>query len=164
MSPEELENLRKVFDMCDTDHDGFLVAEELCEWMKRMGRPMTKAALLRILKNCDWNNDGRLDFNEFVALTQSLDNEEPGETGHSDTCGDREEIDPKADMKEAFKVFDKDGNGLISPLELRETLSGLGLLSSSRSLSRIHSMISKVDSDGDGHVSFTEFEAMMMGK
>ncbi|MCO5548175.1 hypothetical protein L7F22_001633 [Adiantum nelumboides] len=175
MSPEELGGLRKVFDMFDANRDGFLSLEELCAYMKKLSGPTTKPGLLKIIKSCDWNNDGRLDFKEFVALTQILQH---GDRSNSSARGrggvvqrqgeqsddSNSDDDPKADMKEAFKVFDKDGNGLISPIELRETLCDLGLLSSSSCLSRIHSMIKRVDTDGDGHVSFSEFETMMGGK
>ncbi|KAI5071176.1 hypothetical protein GOP47_0013427 [Adiantum capillus-veneris] len=167
MSPEELGGLRKVFDMFDANHDGFLTLEELCAYMEKLSCPMTKAGLLKILKSCDWNNDGRLDFNEFVALTQTLqsgDDQSNGSAHATREDSEMEEEDPKADMKDAFKVFDKDGNGLISPTELRDTLCELGLLSSRTCLARIHSMIERVDTDGDGHVSFLEFETMMGGK
>ncbi|MCO5589304.1 hypothetical protein L7F22_043270 [Adiantum nelumboides] len=176
MSPEELGGLHKVFDMFDANHDGFLSLEELCAYMKKLSRPMTKPGLLKIIKSCDWNNDGRLDFKEFVALTQILEHGDQSSAsargrgggvvqGQGEQSDDsNSEDDPKADMKEAFNVFDKDGNGLISPTELRDTLCDLGLLSSPSCLSRIHSMIKRVDTDGDGHVSFSEFETMMGGK
>lgn len=171
MSAEEISGLRKVFDTFDANKDGFLTLEELCSWMEKIRRPMTKESLFKILQSCDWNSDGRLDFNEFVALTQTLHHDHnSGEDSrnvqsHLGTCnGDEGEEDAKSELKEAFEVFDKDGNGLISPSELRATLCELGLLSSSGCLSRIHSMIKKVDVDGDGQVSFSEFETMMNGK
>ena len=36
---------------------------------------------------------------------------------------DQESVD---DIKEAFKVFDRDGNGLISAAELRHVMTNLG--------------------------------------
>ncbi|KAH7426184.1 hypothetical protein KP509_11G088600 [Ceratopteris richardii] len=65
------------------------------------------------------------------------------------------------DLLDAFRVFDKDGDGFISPEELNATLSYLGFLPPSASLSRVRSMIRRVDTDGDGHVNFKEFQTMM---
>lgn len=168
-SSEELDGLRKVFDSFDENHDGFLTLEELCEWMKKLGlHRWTREGLLRMVRSScrDWDEDGRLDFKEFVALTQALQDEDESDASIQ-LDDDDDDAAPTAaggEMREAFRVFDKDGNGLISPTELRATLSELGLLASSTSFSRIHSMIRKVDADGDGEVSFSEFETMMKGK
>lgn len=164
-SPEELTTLRKIFDAFDENKDGFLTLDELCEWMKKLGIQLAREDLLQIVRISDWDNDGRLDFNEFVDLTQTLENKDGSRSAHDDAEGSANITDdPHAEMKEAFRVFDKDGNGLISPSELRATLSDLGLLASSTSFSRIQSMIRKVDTDGDGEVNFSEFQTMMKGK
>lgn len=39
------------------------------------------------------------------------------------------ESDSEDEIKEAFKVFDKDGNGLISSAELRHVMTNLGGMS-----------------------------------
>lgn len=166
-SSEELDGLRKVFDTFDENHDGFLTLEELCKWMKKLGLQLTREGLLKMVRSCDWDEDGRLDFKEFVALTETLENEDKSADVRTQLDDDDAPTtstnggDGGEEMREAFRVFDKDGNGLISPAELGATLSELGLLASSTSLSRIHSMIRKVDADGDGEVSFSEFEIMM---
>ncbi|KAH7426179.1 hypothetical protein KP509_11G088400 [Ceratopteris richardii] len=79
---------------------------------------------------------------------------------------DTEEVNARSpcddpDLLDAFRVFDKDGDGFISPEELNATLSHLGFLPPSASLSRVRSMIRRVDTDGDGHVNFKEFQTMM---
>lgn len=167
--PEELNTLRKIFDAFDANKDGFLTLEELCEWMKKLGLRLTREDLLQIVRSCDWDSDGRLDFNEFVALSQSLENKDGSRRSAADDdaaegSNNTDDDDPHAEMKAAFRVFDKDGDGLISPSELRATLSELGLLPSSTNLSRIQSMIKRVDTDGDGEVNFSEFQTMMKGK
>ncbi|MCO5569765.1 hypothetical protein L7F22_023480 [Adiantum nelumboides] len=170
-SQQDLINLRKVFDACDENKDGFLTLDELCGWMAKVGLLLTREGLQELICSCDRNLDGRLDFDEFVELSASLEIRfpqsdeapisDPRSMDHDDSVEVKENDD--SELRDAFLVFDKDGNGVISPIELRSTLSQLGLLAASTSFSRIHSMIRRVDFDGDGEVSFTEFKSMMAG-
>jgi calcium-binding protein CML len=70
--------------------------------------------------------------------------------------------DEEEDMREAFNVFDQNGDGFITVEELRSVLSSLGL-KQGRTTEDCRKMISKVDADGDGRVDFTEFKQMMRG-
>jgi len=57
----------------------------------------------------------------------------------------------------AFKVFDKNGDGLISSLEIKEVL-GKGTTFGDDTWKKI---ITEVDLNGDGEISFEEFKKMM---
>ncbi|KAH7426205.1 hypothetical protein KP509_11G089800 [Ceratopteris richardii] len=143
--------------------------------MQKLDLHITVEGVKEILQEADRNLDGRLDFNEFVQFSGALVSSEHAECSiskvkSSKCCSNEQKVIKNAsggcdsddpELREAFDVFDKDRSGLISAEELRSTLSGLGLLSSSTSFSRIHSMIRKVDTDGDGEVSFKEFQNMM---
>jgi calcium-binding protein CML len=65
----------------------------------------------------------------------------------------------EADLKEAFAVFDADGDGRISAEELRAALASLG--DDPCSVEDCRRMIRGVDTDGDGFVCFQEFTRMM---
>lgn len=54
--------------------------------------------------------DGTIDFDEFVEM---MKNKMRG-------------LDADEEIKEAFKVFDKNGDGYIEAAELRQVLQGLG--------------------------------------
>ncbi|KAH3848234.1 uncharacterized protein LOC127873883 [Dreissena polymorpha] len=62
------------------------------------------------------------------------------------------------EMKEAFKVFDSDGNGFISQAELKHTLINMGEVITD---DEIEEMMMEADTDGDGQVSFSEFCRLM---
>ena len=65
------------------------------------------------------------------------------------------------DIREAFKVFDRDGNGLISAAELRHVMTNLGEKLTDE---EVDEMIKEADIDGDGHINYEEFVRMMMAK
>ncbi|WZZ11901.1 hypothetical protein YC2023_104990 [Brassica napus] len=63
-------------------------------------------------------------------------------------------------MKEAFNVFDQNGDGFITVDELKTVLSSLGL-KQGKTLEECRKMIIQVDVDGDGRVNYKEFRQMM---
>jgi len=64
-----------------------------------------------------------------------------------------------AEFKEAFSVFDKDGDGTISEKELGTVMRALGLNPTEEELTQ---MVREVDIDGNGEVDFDEFCEMMV--
>ncbi|KAF3548046.1 hypothetical protein DY000_02002388 [Brassica cretica] len=63
-------------------------------------------------------------------------------------------------MKEAFNVFDQDGDGFITVEELKSVMGSLGL-KQGKTLEGCKKMIMQVDVDGDGRVNYKEFLQMM---
>lgn len=58
------------------------------------------------------------------------------------------------EFREAFRLFDKDGDGTITKEELGRFMRSLGQYARTE---EIQQMLSEVDVDGDGNVSFEEF-------
>ena len=71
------------------------------------------------------------------------------------------DTDSEEEILEAFKVFDKDGNGFISAAELRHIMTNLGEKLSDE---EVDEMIREADIDGDGQINYEEFVKMMMSK
>lgn len=63
-------------------------------------------------------------------------------------------------LKEAFKIFDENGNGFIEAVELKRVLECLGL-DCGWGMDEIEKMLRVVDLNLDGKVDFGEFELMM---
>ena len=55
------------------------------------------------------------------------------------------------ELREAFSLFDKDGNGFISAAELRHVLTNLG---EKLTDGEVDDMIQEGDMDGDGQVNY----------
>lgn len=91
---------------------------------------------------------GRLEFVEFVQLAAKFIVEEDAEA-------------MQKELKEAFRLYDKDGNGFIPTTCLKEILRELDDQLTDEDL---NGMIEEIDSDGSGTVDFDEFMEMMTGE
>ena len=66
-----------------------------------------------------------------------------------------------AEFKEAFSLFDKDGDGSITTKELGTVMRSLG---QNPTEAELQDMINEVDADGNGDIDFSEFLTMMARK
>merc|ERR1712154_584189 len=62
------------------------------------------------------------------------------------------------EIREAFKVFDGDGNGFINRMELRHVMMNLG-----EKMTEVEcdALVDEADIDGDGCINYEEFYNMM---
>jgi len=65
------------------------------------------------------------------------------------------------DLKEAFSLFDIDGDGTITLVELKEVMRSLGQNPTEQELIQ---MINSVDDNGDNEIDFEEFLILMSSK
>lgn len=72
--------------------------------MRSLGQKPTEADLQAMIDDVDADQNGTIDFPEFLTMMSR-------QLNHAET---------EEQLKEAFKVFDKDGNGFISAEELRD--------------------------------------------
>ena len=79
--------------------------------------------------------NGTIDFPEFLTMMARK----------------MKDTDSEEEIKEAFRVFDKDGNGFISAAELRHVMTNLGEKLTDE---EVDEMIREADVDGDGQVNY----------
>ncbi|KAK4409722.1 putative calcium-binding protein CML25 [Sesamum angolense] len=137
------EELEQVFKKFDVNGDGKISALELGSIMGSLGHSATEEELRTMIQGVDSDGDGFIDLQEFIELnTKDVDYDEVLQN-----------------LKDAFQVFDIDKNGSISAEELQDVLQNLG---EECTLAECRKMISGVDTDGNGAISFDEFKVMMM--
>lgn len=138
------DDLRHVFDKFDANGDGRISLSELEQVLRSLGGGAEEAEAM--MREADTDGDGFISLEEFVAVNR---------TGEGDAAACME------DLRLAFGVYDRDGNGVISAEELHHVLRSMG---EKASLSACRSMIRSVDRNGDGAVNFDEFLLMMGGR
>src|SRR4051812_21004123 len=63
-----------------------------------------------------------------------------------------------ADLKAAFAIYDKDGDGVVTTIEFASTLKGFGV---SIAGTAFEDLIQRADQDHNGSIDFDEFVNMM---
>ncbi|XP_055339593.1 calmodulin-A-like [Paramacrobiotus metropolitanus] len=144
----KIKELHEAFRIFDKDGDGSITKDELGTVMRNLGQCPSEEELQQMLRDIDFNGDGMFSFEEFVQIMSNM-----GAIG-----GPTSAEDEARELRDAFKVFDKQGTGYITPSDLRAVLQCMG---ESLTEDEIDDMISEVDLDGDGRIDFEEFVAAM---
>lgn len=133
----------RVFKHFDEDGDGKISAGELQQCVQSMGGGvrMSLEECKAAVELMDSDGDGLLCMEDFLKLVEG--------------GGDDEKT---KDLMGAFKMYEMEGCGYISPKSLKRMLSRLG---ESRSLGECKTMIARFDLNGDGVLCFDEFKSMM---
>ncbi|PSN34248.1 Troponin C [Blattella germanica] len=108
------------------------------EILRLMGQPFNRRTLEELIDEVDADKSGRLEFDEFVTLAAKFIIEEDSEA-------------MEKELREAFRLYDKEGNGYIPTSCLREILRELDEQLTSDELDM---MIEEIDADGSGTVDF----------
>lgn len=67
------------------------------------------------------------------------------------------DTDSEEEIREAFKVFDRDNNGFISAAELRHVMTSIG---EKLTDDEVDEMIREADQDGDGRIDCKSKQAL----
>merc|ERR1712169_91755 len=146
LNEDQIGALRKAFDSFDTDKSGHITVETVSTILRMMGLKVSEKALQEIVDEVDEDGSGELEFEEFCILSAKF------------LIEDEESL--KEELKEAFRIYDKEGNGYITTQVLKEILRELDNRLSEED---IEGIVDEVDEDGSGTLDFDEFMAMMGG-
>ncbi|CAF4460822.1 unnamed protein product [Rotaria socialis] len=157
LTEEQIAEFKEAFSLFDKDGDGTITIKEFGTVMRSLGQNPTEAELQDMINDVDadgkfltnqivqnggpqrwtlgyWqfssiHGNGTIDFPEFLTLMARK----------------MKDTDSEEEMREAFRVFDKDGNGYISADELCNVMTSLGEKLTDE---EVDQMIREADIDG----------------
>ncbi|KAG1667620.1 hypothetical protein FOA52_001674 [Chlamydomonas sp. UWO 241] len=147
ISKEELEavqtaDLKEAFDLFDANGGGSIDVLELRIALHSTGGTQTKEEVRKMMGDIDSDGSGSIDFGEFMQLM----------TKHESTK------DKKADIRDAYTLFDKDARGHITLDDLRRAAHDLDEEIPDEQLQK---MLALADIDADGKVDLADFYKTM---
>ena len=148
LTPQQLEQFKKYFNMFDKEKKGFIHTSQVGQILRTMGQAFEERDLKQLIKEFDTDGSNQIEFEEFAALVARFILED-------DDSGALEE-----ELREAFRLYDKQGNGYINVSDLRDILRALD---DNITEDELDEMIAEIDTDGSGTVDFDEFMEMMSG-
>ncbi|KAL3267698.1 hypothetical protein HHI36_006830 [Cryptolaemus montrouzieri] len=145
----QLKMLKEIFNAFDLEKSGNIGVEMIGQILDMLGQQLSQEDLQAIVAEIDADGNGVMSFDEFAQLAARFLIEEEEDT---------EAI--LRELKDAFRLYDKEGLGYISVDLLREILKELDDKITPKDLDQ---MIEEIDTDGSGTVDWEEFKAMMIG-
>lgn len=134
--------LERVFRYFDENGDGKISPAELRNCMRTVGEELSHEDAEAFVASSDSDGDGLLCYHDFVRLV--------------DVEGEEEKV---RSLRDAFRVYEMEGHGCITPKSLKQALQRLG---DSWTTEECKAMIRRFDLNGDGVLSFEEFSVMML--
>ena len=145
LTEETINQFRYFFDLFDKDSSGSITTKELGTIMRNLGQNPSEEELKQMIREVDWNGDGTIDFKEFLCLMLKK----------------MDDSDIDDELETAFKAFDLDKDGYITPHELRNGMLNLG---EEYSPEEAEEMIKEGDLDNDGRIDYDEFMKIILSK
>uniref|UniRef100_A0ABD2W9V1 EF-hand domain-containing protein n=1 Tax=Trichogramma kaykai TaxID=54128 RepID=A0ABD2W9V1_9HYME len=144
---EYVKVLKKAFDAFDHEKKGCIGTDMIGTILSMLGYELSESTLQEIISEVDEDGSGQLEFDEFCTLAARFLVEEDTEA-------------MQQELREAFRLYDKEGNGYITTDVFRDILHELD---DKLSPEELDLMIEEIDADGSGTLDFDEFMEVMTG-
>ncbi|KAH6558450.1 hypothetical protein KP509_1Z063000 [Ceratopteris richardii] len=162
LTAEQIQEFKEAFDLFDKKRDGCISSKDLGTVMRSLGQNPTEAELQDMTREADPSGKGTIDFNTFLPLMARKMKVNFALSVES-LCGwiFSMDTDSEEELKEAFKVFDKERNGFISAAELRHVMTNLGEKLTDE---EVDEMVREAGIDPEGQVNYNDFVKMLLSK
>lgn len=143
LSDEQVSAMKEAFTLFDTDRDGKIAPSELGILMRSLGGNPTQAQLKSIVAQESLTEP--FDFARFLDL-----------------MGNHMKVEPfDRQLRDAFKVIDKESTGHVSVTELRHILTSIG---EKLDASEFDEWIKEANVADNGKIRYEDFITRMIAK
>lgn len=143
LSEEQVNSMKEAFTLFDADGDGKIAPKELGILMRSLGGNPTEAKLKEIV--AEEKLSAPFDFTRFLDL-----------------MGKHMKLEPfDRQLRDAFKVLDKDSTGFVAVSDLRHILTNIG---EKLQPAEFDEWIREVDVGPDGNIRYEDFISRMIAK
>jgi len=98
LTEEQIQEFKEAFTLFDKDNNGTISKQELSTVMRSLGLSPSEQEVTDLMNEIDLNGNKSIEFSEFLTLMSRQ----------------LKQNDSEMELLEAFKVFDKNGDGYIS--------------------------------------------------
>ncbi|XP_033727262.1 neo-calmodulin-like [Pecten maximus] len=133
--------IKRIFRLIDTTGNGKIGVNDLMRSMQLSGGNPTKEEAQRMIEESDMDGSGSVEYQEFENIMKI----------HILALEYQNDI-----LRDAFRRFDKNGDGSLDREELRKVLCSIG---ESLTDEEAEEMFALVDADNNGKVDLDEFLA-----
>jgi len=134
---------REAFEEFDKDGSGAISSKELLGVMRAMGQNPTEDELNNMVMEVDLDGNGTIEFPEFLEMMKKKANT----------------VDQEGELREAFRIFDRNKDGYISMKELKKVTT---LLGATLTKEEVDEFMKEADVDGNGKLDYDEFVKMLL--
>ena len=137
LKDDETRNLVNIFNSFDANNDGVISLSELERGLVNFkSKGFESKDIEKLFEDIDLDKNGLINFNEFLSATINYS-----------------QVSKQEVIFEAFRAFDKDGNGKLSYGEICDIIKP----QTKEDLAYIKNLLEKMDLNKDGEIDFEEF-------
>jgi calmodulin len=107
---EQIADFQEAFSLFDKNSNGTITSAELGTVLRSLGSNPTEEELGKLVSDINSKKNGVLDFKGFLQIMTQR----------------KSDVDTPAEITEALKIFDKEGNGFLPASELKHILCNIG--------------------------------------
>jgi len=142
LSEIQIKAAKETFKSFDKKGDDKIKVGEIEAALKKLGHTIKPDWLEKIEDTIDAEGTGYIAFDDFITIVRKK----------------MQSDDDEREMREMFRILDKEKRGEVNTSELRWILKSLG---DDLTEADIDDMIADVDTDGSGWVDYSEFCKLM---
>ncbi|CAD5118207.1 DgyrCDS6930 [Dimorphilus gyrociliatus] len=145
LSEDTQQEIKECFQLFDREGRGSIPIDQLGEMVRALRQCPTQKEVGELIREfC--GNKGEFSLSTFTSIVTKLS---------------QRKRDTEDEVREAFSVFDRDGNGYVSAAEIRHVMTSLG---EKLGHDEIEELLSEVNIDSDGQIEYKAVVRTLMQK